>query len=834
MGTGRPESLGHLETREWQRVQEMAERLEEAWGRGDTIDLQRFLPPEGDPLRQAALFELVKTDLEIRWRRQRPKDLEAYLEQLPELGTAATLPAAVIYEEYRIRHLYGDRPALGSYQARFPSQFAAFSKLLEQQPVPTPFQSTLQPVPGTRVSSSGTASSDRDVLPIVGGYKKIKRLGSGSFGEVWRAEAPGNVETAVKIIFRPLNHQEAKRELQSLELIKRLRHPFLIQTQAYWALEDRLIIAMELADRSLRDRLMECRKEGLTGIPPEELLVYMRESAEALDYLHNEQVHHRDIKPDNILLLKGHAKVADFGLARLLENRQSAEATTVGTPAYMAPEVWRGSVSEHSDQYSLAASYVQLRLDRGLFKSTNMVEVMLDHVQHTPDLSDLPEAEQKVLHRALSKNPAERYPSCTAFYQALQQALFPEIIPEPPARRPWIAAGLVAALCLALGLLLWAWFRRPSPPLIEPAEFAVRAGTSSTVVLLTHPQDREGPVQLQFAGLPPNVEMHALSTAPEGVRIQVDAGPVAPSGSFTFTLHAETDRRRLDQELRLQVEPPAIAAAPPAAGATMESLCERVDGSEPVTIGDKTYHRFVVFHLSGGLDVRLVLVPKAREGDPTTFYIMENKVWNGLFSRFAKANPDAVRDNGWQRGAWVGEGAKGRDLKNSDDWLPVFRILPGEAHAFAQWFAGSSGRLPSVTQWDKAAGRFEANPGEGPFGTRQENLGVGRLAEGPLPVNVVTSDVSAFGCRQMSGNGFEWTRTSALDAREVPNIPADGLVRYRGQSYRKPKPLLWKDLNDKDANQAWPSQSPTKTGPEFSFRIVIELGPRDAPAAAPE
>ena len=75
----------------------------------------------------------------------------------------------------------------------------------------------------------------------------LRRIGQGGFGEVWRAEAPGGVEVAIKIIVRPIDQDEGKRELDSIELIKRLRHPFLLQTQAFWALEDRLLIVMDLA-----------------------------------------------------------------------------------------------------------------------------------------------------------------------------------------------------------------------------------------------------------------------------------------------------------------------------------------------------------------------------------------------------------------------------------------------------------------------------------------------------------------------------------------------------------------------------------------------------------
>src|SRR5262249_11441052 len=87
---------------------------------------------------------------------------------------------------------------------------------------------------------------------LPGGYRLQKRLGSGASGEVWRAEAPGGVEVAVKIIHRTVKPEEAQRELEALQVIKRLRHPFLLSLQAFFPGEDRLIIALELADCSLR------------------------------------------------------------------------------------------------------------------------------------------------------------------------------------------------------------------------------------------------------------------------------------------------------------------------------------------------------------------------------------------------------------------------------------------------------------------------------------------------------------------------------------------------------------------------------------------------------
>jgi serine/threonine protein kinase len=263
------------------------------------------------------------------------------------------------------------------------------------------------------------------------GYKKIRRLGSGSFGEVWLGQAPGGVKVAIKVIFRALEDEETHRELKALELIRGLHHPFLLQTQAYWIEDNRLYIVMELAEGTLRDRAKKCKDAGLPGIPLPELLKYFQQAAEALDYLHQHAVLHRNVSPDNILLVAGNAKLADFGLARLKERDQSFATTSTGTPAYMAPEVWRGRFGPHSDQYSLAAAFVALCLDRPLFPGKDMLQHMAAALETAPDLTPLPLNVQEVLLKALSKTPAERYGSCVEFYQALEEAWLPELPTMP-------------------------------------------------------------------------------------------------------------------------------------------------------------------------------------------------------------------------------------------------------------------------------------------------------------------------------------------------------------------------------------------------------------------
>ena len=119
-----PSNLGHLKTDQWEFLQDCADRFENAWQKSATVDLAQFLPPPGHPLRLVTLQELIKTDLEIRWRRGQVLGLEYYLEKYPELGPPQDLPPQLIFEEYRIRHLHGDKPDLQHYHKRFPAQFA--------------------------------------------------------------------------------------------------------------------------------------------------------------------------------------------------------------------------------------------------------------------------------------------------------------------------------------------------------------------------------------------------------------------------------------------------------------------------------------------------------------------------------------------------------------------------------------------------------------------------------------------------------------------------------------------------------------------------------------
>ena len=149
------------------------------------------------------------------------------------------------------------------------------------------------------------------------GYTLKERIGLGGYGEVWSAEAPGGFPKAIKFIHGYHDENRAQRELKALNRVKEVRHPFLLSLERIDIVDGQMIVITELADMSLKDRFDECVDSGLKGIPRVELIGYVREAADALDYLGEEhRLQHLDIKPENLLLVSGHIKVADYGLVK--------------------------------------------------------------------------------------------------------------------------------------------------------------------------------------------------------------------------------------------------------------------------------------------------------------------------------------------------------------------------------------------------------------------------------------------------------------------------------------------------------------------------------------
>jgi serine/threonine protein kinase len=274
--------------------------------------------------------------------------------------------------------------------------------------------------------SKGPHSRQPGSEPIPG-YRLIEPLGKGGFGEVWKCEAPGGLFKAIKFVSNENQSHAVTLEWEALKRVKLIRHPFILSLERVELLDGELLVIMELADHNLFSLHQAYRRRGHAGLPRELLLGFLLEAAEALDWMNFEhQLQHLDIKPHNLFIVSNHLKVADFGLVQQVGGGASESRRLGGvTPLYASPELLRGGFSRTSDQYSLAVVYQQMLTGDVPYWDENLYQLVLLHLTGEPRLASLFEADRRIVARALSRTPEDRFPSCLDFIQALLPAGFP-------------------------------------------------------------------------------------------------------------------------------------------------------------------------------------------------------------------------------------------------------------------------------------------------------------------------------------------------------------------------------------------------------------------------
>ena len=303
--------------------------------------------------------------------------------------------------------------------------------------------------PKTPVVTYATPGSQRKIFMLNGslletgtepfpGYHLRRRLGSGSFGEVWEASDPKGGAAALK--FLPCDSKNTvAREIRSVQAISQLRHPHLIRIDRIWCFQRFLVIAMELADGTLADLLENYRSAGNDAIVPEHACLLLLEAAEALDFLNARQhqvngrivaIQHCDVKPTNLLLVEDKLKVADFSLSSSMSSQVETRCRS-GTLNYCAPEIFQGRLSNQTDQYALALTYCLLRGGRLPFNDTPAT-FQANYVRPPPDLTMLSADERPIVARALNPVPQNRWSSCGELMSALTRVISG---PEPNQRR---------------------------------------------------------------------------------------------------------------------------------------------------------------------------------------------------------------------------------------------------------------------------------------------------------------------------------------------------------------------------------------------------------------
>ncbi len=282
------------------------------------------------------------------------------------------------------------------------------------------------------------------------GYRVLKKIGEGGMGQVFLAEQLRlHRQVALKLVRLDAKEdapagaaspaEQLTREAQTLMA---LEHPHILPLYDAGR-EDTLayLVMPYIPEGSLQDALRPGPRQRLSlPLAPAEALVYIEQAASALQYAHDRDIIHRDVKPANFLVrvltrshttsqpvnTRLHLFLGDFGLSKFLSFSTNTTHLS-GTPAYMAPEQFQGRAGPASDQYSLAILLYYLLTGDLPFRGSP-VELMFKHLHSEPPLASqpvagVPEPLAKVILQGMAKKPEDRYPSVIGLAEAARDAL---------------------------------------------------------------------------------------------------------------------------------------------------------------------------------------------------------------------------------------------------------------------------------------------------------------------------------------------------------------------------------------------------------------------------
>jgi serine/threonine-protein kinase len=309
---------------------------------------------------------------------------------------------------------------------------------------------------------------------------------------------------ALKVFHPELGPALGERFIREIRVAAKLSHPHILAVHDSGEGAGLLWYTMPVVEgESLRKRI---QREGPLAV--EEAVRLARTVAEALDYAHTHGVVHRDIKPENILLFGNEPVVADFGIALALdavgENRLTQTGLSLGTPAYMSPEqaCAEPNIDGRTDIYSLGCVLYEMLVGEPPYTGPTPQAIIARRLTEPPPrlrtIRDVPESLERAIHRALARNPADRFRTAGDFARALTGV---ETVTPGPSRfhpavlKPRNATRVVVALLLVVGLgLAWIAYRSrvaAAPVATQVAVLPFSVPSSGTFAYL-----REGIVDL--------------------------------------------------------------------------------------------------------------------------------------------------------------------------------------------------------------------------------------------------------------------------------------------------------------------------------------------------
>jgi hypothetical protein len=490
----------------------------------------------------------------------------------------------------------------------------------------------------------------------------------------------------------------------------------------------------------------------------------------------------------------------------------------------MSPEQADGqSLDPRSDLFSLGSVLYECATGKRSFQEKTLTAILAAVAGHHPPPAheinpDVPQELSALVGRLQAKSPAERPPSAHSVAESIQvieagqqpgtrSDPLKRLSPEPSRRRSrrfsvGCSVSVTIAAILWVSFVTFLWKFGETRDLSESEKSDIRK---------LGPSSDSGPVVPEPRPKPTGLQLLTVLLATGFV--------LAVIGVLLF----DHFRTKADWNPR-DWQPPADRAL------------------TPPDVQNRRYWSSLS-RLAGGQQVTLLAIPKTNADDPDTFYVMQDKVSNDLFKAVMETpearetlrrrlgesglqtNNPAMKERyielgQWRRGAAVGERDLGVDGERGK--LPVLRVTVLEAQVFAELLGG---RIPSVNQWFKAAGKGEGKR-RGPFvddpqaPNNFKGIAIGLAATGPRPVGTSERDVSVHGGRDFAGNGNEWTRSlvAPFDDREVPieiraRVPKVYLV---GRSFVDDVPLEFGDFEHL-GNELY-----NRAEHYIGFRIVLE------------
>ena len=617
----------------------------------------------------------------------------------------------------------------------------------------------------------------------LGRYHIIEKLGEGGMAVVYKAyDTRLERNVALKVIRKdafPPNIMERmlKRFEREAKSMAKLSHTNIVKVMDYGEHDGNPYFVMELVPGgTLKERLGN-------PIPWQQALTLIEPVARALAYAHGEGILHRDVKPANILITKtGEPVLTDFGIAKLLETEENSSLTAtgvgVGTPEYMAPEQGMGKqVDGRADVYALGIVLYELITGHKPYSADTPLATLLKQV-HDPlpeprtFVADLPDAIEKLLYKALAKNPDDRYQSMDDFVSALKK------IQDQPAIKK---------------------FQLPTKPSRVQSVVAQPDGFATTDQLEVDGGERSG-------------RRKRKKEAPSGGNSKQTAktAVIILGGLAVVVLAIGAARGWFS---------PRNPAATQAPVSTENPATETAAPEETYAIGStatSTKDGMTLVYVPAG---EFIMGSPEGEGEDNehpqhnvtleAFWIDQNEVTNAMYEK-------CVSEGACTAPSDIGSSTRDSYYGNPQyaDY-PVIYVNWYKAKTYCEW-AGR--QLPSEEQWEKAARGTEGQVF--PWGDEAANNNLTNFNFTLLDTTKVGSyptGASPYGANDMAGNVWEWVADNydyyPSDAADAPQGAISGLAKVeRGGSWNNDASYLRTTYRSADG--------PEYTAPEVGFRCA--------------